>query len=165
MKRLLGISGMVLIAGVWISCERNNNNGVLSVTSSSDLVCKGSTLLKTNDPVPENSCINYSYSGDSLLTLMHLNSGFNCCPESFAVDIEVRGDSLIIREDDTKHLCKCNCLYDLEIKVHNLPADQYHVRIVESKSMYSLPQLIFDVDLKKVKTGEVCVTRPEGWWR
>ncbi len=157
--------GVVLIAGLICSCERNNTNGELSISVTSDLVCKGSALLKTNDPPPEVSCINYSYDGDSILSLQHLNAGFNCSPESVLADIEIKGDSLIIREDDSKHGAKCNCLYDIQITVRNLPAGQYHVRIVEPYVNYSWPRLMFDLDLKKTRTGEVCVTRPEGWWR
>ncbi len=148
-----------------IACERGVNQDPLFVTSSSDMVCKAGSDLKSNDPRPETLCVNYSYSGDSLLTLMQYNAAFNCCPESFSVNVEVLGDSLIIREDDTKHLCRCNCLYDLEIKVHNLPADKYHVRIVESAFQYSWAPLVFDLNLKKSPTGQFCVTRPDDWWR
>ncbi len=165
MKKIFIIAGAAFIAGFLISCERNNSNGELSISVASDLVCKGAVPLKTNDPPPEVSCINYSYDGDSILSMKHLNAGFNCCPDNFTVDIEIKGDSLIIREDDVKHGCKCNCLYDIEITVRNLPADKYHVRIIESYYNYSWPRLMFELDLKKTRTGEVCVTRPEGWWR
>lgn len=159
---LLGLS---LTAAFWFACERNSDPEPLSVTTKYDMICKGSGILKTNDPPSETSCINYSFDGDSLLTMMHYNAGFNCCPEGFAVDIEVKGDSLIIREDDLKHLCRCNCLYDLEIEVHNLPVGSYHVRIVESYAGYSWAPLVFDLDLKKEPTGKFCTTRTEGWWR
>lgn len=166
MKKIKSLTVIVFIAVTWLSCERQNANlGDLSVTVSSDMVCKGNTPLKSNDPVPENSCINYSYDGDSLLTLTHLNAGFNCCPERFAVDIEVKDDSLIIREDNVKLGCKCNCLYNLEILVHNLPADTYHVRFVEPYANHTMPQLMFDLNLKKNRVGQFCVTRPENWWR
>ena len=154
-----------LLAVSWIACERQNHMGPLSIGVTSDMVCRGNDPLKTSDTVSEKSCIHYSFDGDSLLTMMHYNAGFNCCPESFAVDIEVKGDSLIIREDDARHGCKCNCLYNLDIRVRNLPADTYHVRIVESYVNYSWPLLIFDLDLKKKPEGDFCVTRPEGWWR
>ncbi|MCX6224161.1 MAG: hypothetical protein NTV01_05345 [Bacteroidia bacterium] len=166
MKRIKGLIVVALVAGLSIACERQDHNGAsVSVTFSSDMICKANDPLKSSDPAPETSCINFKFDGDSLLTMMHYNAGFNCCPENFAVDIEVKGDSLIIREDDIKHGCKCNCLFNLDMKVHNLPAGTYHVRIVETYVHYSWPQLIFDLDLKKVPEGEFCVTRPEGWWR
>ena len=152
-----------MVAGV--ACERQDPGGKLSVSFTSDVQCKGGMALKTGDPSPEQACIRYEYEGDSLLTLHHLNAGFNCCPENFAVDIEVKGDSLIIREDDLKHGCKCNCLFDLDIQLHNLPADSYHVRIVESNPYGLWDKLTFDVDLDRKPEGEYCVTRPEGWWR
>jgi hypothetical protein len=165
MKIFTGVSIIIGVAAWLMSCDRNDHMGTLSVTSSSDMVCKGNNALKSNDPAPEISCIQYSYDGDSLLVLHHVNAGFNCCPGSFSVDIEVKGDSLIIREDDVQHLCRCNCIYDLDIQVHNLPADSYHVRIVEPYVHPTWPHLIFDVDLAKKPEGEFCVTRQEGWWR
>ena len=165
MKKGAMLVGMVVIAGLWFSCERNNTFGTLSISVASDLVCKSGGLLKTNSPALEVSCINYSYDGDSILSLQHLNASFNCCPEKFSVAIEVKGDSLIIYEDELKHGCKCNCVFDLDISVHNLPADKYHVRIVEPYVNYAWPRLIFDLDLKKTTSGQYCVTRPEGWWR
>ena len=156
---------LVGIACGTFSCERPGGDlGSLSVSVASDMVCRASVPLKSNDPPQENSCIRYSYDGDSVLTIKHLNAGFNCCPEKFAVDIEVKGDSLIIREDDFKQGCKCNCLYNLDILVHNIPADTYHVRFVEPYINHSEPQLIFDLDLKKEPEGQFCVTRGEGWW-
>jgi len=158
---------VIIMAGLlWFSCERNESHlGPLSISCTSDLECKVNDPLKTSDPVPENSCIKFNYLGDSLLRMVHYNAGFNCCPEGFLMDIEVKGDSLIIREAEKKMGCKCNCLYNLEIEVRNLPADTYHVRFVEPYVDYSMPQLRFDLDLKNNPTGQYCVTRPEGWWR
>ena len=161
--RLVVLGVIALCAG---NCQRSNSDvGPLSVSVSSDMICRANVPLKSNDPPSENSCVRYTYEGDSLLMIKHLNAGFNCCPEKFAADIEVKGDSLIIREDDFKHGCKCNCQYNLDILVHNLPADLYHVRIAEPYAGKPESRLIFDLDLKKEKTGEFCVTRGEGWWR
>jgi len=166
MKKLIRLIVVVIVIGVFVSCDRQvPDMGQLSITVSSDMICKVNDPLKSSDPVPENSCVSYSYDGDSLLSMRHYNAGFNCCPEKFAVDIEVKGDSLIIREAENKRGCKCNCLFNLDIKVNNLPADTYHVRFVEPYANHSMPQLIFDLDLKKKPEGEFCVTRPEGWWR
>lgn len=165
MKRLLVWIGMVFLAGAWSACERPDHMGALSISVSSDMTCKSTGPLKSNDPAPETSCIKYSYDGDSLLTMVHYNAGFNCCPESFIVDIELKGDSLIIREDDAKHGCKCNCLYDLDLSVRNLRSGTYHVKIVESSANAGWPQLVFDMDLALRPIGEFCVTRNEGWWR
>lgn len=161
---ILIVAGLML--GICTACERHDDlSGKLSISVTSDMVCKAGVPLKSSDPVPEKSCIRYTCIGDSLLSMTHYNAGFNCCPEKFAVDIEVKGDSLIIREGEMQRGCKCNCLFNLDIKVSNLPADAYHVRIVEPYVQYSWPKLIFDLDLKKVREGEFCVTRPENWWR
>lgn len=166
MKRIQGLIVISLVAGFWSSCERQDGNlGKLSISVASDMVCKVNEPLKSGDPAPENSCIKFSYNDDNLLTLTHYNAGFNCCPEKFAVDVEVKGDSLIIREAELKQGCKCNCLFQLEIEVKNLPADTYHVRIVEPHVNQTMPRLVFDLNLKKEPEGQFCVSRPEGWWR
>ena len=166
MAMFKGLLVIVVMSGFLFSCERRDHEGTsVSVTFSSDMICKANGPLKTGDPEPETPCISYNYGGDSLLRLMHYNAGFNCCPEKFIVDIEVKGDSLIISEDELKHGCKCNCLFDLDIKVHNLPAGSYHVRFAEPYVSQSMTKLTFDVDLKKEPSGSFCATRPEGWWR
>jgi hypothetical protein len=164
--RVFALVSIILLAALlWNSCERNDMNGPISVSTSYDMVCKGGSELKTDDLSPESTCINFRFEGDSVLTLMHKNAAFNCCPESFKVDVELKGDSLIIREDDAKQLCKCNCLYDLDIMVHNIAAGTYHVRIIEAYPNEEEAQLVFDINLKKDLEGEYCVSRAEGWWR
>jgi hypothetical protein len=160
--------GTLLLVGIILglaSCETQDPAANLSVSFTSDVVCKGGSPLKSGDPPPETACIRYEYAGDSLLTLHQLNASFNCCPEDFAVNIEVKGDSLIIREDDVKQGCKCNCLYDIDILLHNLPADVYHVRIIEANQSAEWERLSFTIDLDKKPSGEYCVNRQVGWWR
>jgi len=161
----VGILIVGLIALTGVGCEPQGNDlGPLAISVTSDMICRANVPFKTGDPKPESSCIRYSYDGDSVLTIKHLNAGFNCCPESFSTDIEVKGDSLIIREGEMKAGCRCNCLFNLDILVKNLPPDTYHVRFKEPYVENSLQQLVFDLDLKKVPEGEFCVTRPENWW-
>lgn len=165
MKEFKTLLMIGLAAGLWSSCEGPGNNlGSLSVSVTSDMVCKVTDPLKSGDPSPESTCIKYSYDGSGLLTLTHYNAAFNCCPEKFTVDIEVKGDSLIILEEEKKQGCKCNCLFYLELKVENLPADTYHIRFVEPYVRQGIPELTFDLDLKKEPEGQYCITRPAGWW-
>ena len=166
MKRIEKLIVVVLVAGLLIACEKQNtNSGKLSVTCSSDMVCRSNDPLKSSDPPPEISCIKFIYKDDSLLTMTHFNAGFNCCPEKFSTVIQLKSDSLIIQEKELKQGCKCNCLFNLEIEIKNLPAGTYHVRFVEPYVKQAMPQLVFDMDLKKDPVGEFCVTRSEGWWR
>jgi hypothetical protein len=164
-KISIKLVGMLLLAISGWSCRQDNpETQPLSVTVSSDMICRSGQPLKTSDPAPETSCIKYRYNDDKLLAITHLNAGFNCCPESFAADIEVKGDSLIIREGERKQGCKCNCLFNVEISVKNLPAESYHVRFVEPYAQLPEVQLKFDLDLKDEPVGEYCVTRRENWW-
>lgn len=166
MKRITKLFVVLLMILAGITCRKQDSNpGPVSVSVVSDMKCKGADLLKTIGQGSDSTCILYNCEGDSVLVLKHINAGFNCCPENFTVGNELKGDSLIITEDDVKHGCKCNCLFDLDIRIRNLPKGAYHIRIVESYAGKALSPLIFDVDLAVKPSGQYCVTRPEGWWR
>ena len=154
MKRILFFTALVLLLG---SCEKPQDVPT-SLTSTSDVVCKSGEDLKTGEPGKTQSCISFEYDGDSTLYMVHYNAGFNCCPEQILVDLEVKGDSLIITEDDLKQDCRCNCLFHVNITVHNLKRTKYHVKFIEPLARVE-SLLVFDLDLKKKPTGQECVVR------
>jgi hypothetical protein len=142
--------------------ENNNNTGNTAiealVTYASD--CKqfkiAESLSELTDTV---SCIEYSFDADSnILLLKHLNAGFNCCPESLFCSVVSRGDSIIIQEFEAAALCRCNCLYDLEIRIEGVESKSYQLRIIEPYAM-EMEQLVFEIDLTENTTGSYCVTR------
>ncbi len=148
---------LVLMA---VSCDRPEEEikqPYLSIFT--DITCKPELPLKGTEPGPDRSCVDYSYVGDSLLIMKHYNAAFNCCPSDILVDFEIKGDSLIITEDDAREDCKCNCLYDVEIRVHNLSAGKYHVRFKEPYVLQDTTQIVFPVNLEKEPVGRFCVIR------
>jgi hypothetical protein len=160
MKQLIFLTALVFLMA---SCEKPPDVST-SLTSTSDMQCKSGSDLKTGEPGKTQSCISYEYDGDSTLYLVHYNAGFNCCPEQILVDFEVKGDSLIITEDDLKQDCRCNCLFHVNITIHNLKKTKYHVKIIEPLARVE-SLLVFDLDLKKKATGQECVTRDYIPWQ
>lgn len=145
--------------------EPENENGGIYMTKSSDLVCKSSIPLKGNEPGPDQSCVDYNYDGDSVLILTHFNSAFNCCPGDILVDFEIKGDSIIITETDKEQGCKCNCLFDVEIKLHNIDKDKYHLRFKEPYVFQDSTRMKFTIDLENEPIGRFCVKRSYYPWR
>ncbi len=129
-----------------------------SVTNTSD--CK---LFKVGDisaELPDTiSCVEYFFNPDSnILLINHLNTGFNCCPESLYCSVSANGDTLIIQEYESAALCRCNCLYDIEIKIEGVEARSYQLKFIEPYSD-EMEKLEFKIDLATAIIGSMCVTR------
>jgi hypothetical protein len=54
------------------------------------------------------------------LTLKHVDAGFSCCPDSLYCNIGLKGDTILIQEFEKTAVCKCNCLYDLDIEINGV---------------------------------------------
>lgn len=121
--------------------------------------CLSFPPLKGSQPAQNQSCINYDYDGDSVLEIIHYNSAFNCCPEEVLTSFHLSNDTIYIAEDDAKELCRCNCLFNVEMTIHNLKPGQY-VLVIDEIYVEDKDQLmIFDIDLKKKPAGQFCKFR------
>ncbi|MFA5420089.1 MAG: hypothetical protein WC341_16675, partial [Bacteroidales bacterium] len=60
-------------------------------------------------------------------------------------------------------LCKCNCLYDLDIEINGIDAKIYQVEFIEPYSDEQ-EKIIFELDLTMEKEGSYCVTRKQYPW-
>jgi len=148
---------------ITISCSKDLmpiSDKNLKVTLWGDPQCKGLIRAVLNDDVSNSqSCIEYSYNESlRLLSIKHLNAGFNCCPDTFSCTALIREDTIIIREFEKHMGCKCNCLYDVEMDVEGVLPGKYQLQIIEP---YILNQdiLCFELDLKNQKKGTWCVNR------
>lgn len=152
----------VLPVFLLFSCERNNSEiaGDPFMESFADVEeCLSFTPLKGNQPGPGESCIHYFYDGDSTLEIIHYNSGFNCCPEEILTTFELLGDTIFITEDDAKELCRCNCLFNVEMTIHNIPPGKYVIKITEPYVEEENQVFIIDLDLENIPMDQVCKTR------
>jgi hypothetical protein len=106
------------------------------------------------------SCLNWTYDASSKrLELIHENAGFNCCPKSINAAIEIEGQIITVSESEIGPDCRCNCLYDLHLRIENVTADSYVIRFIEPYKHKDDDELVVPVDLRTNPTGSHCVRR------
>jgi len=135
-----------------------------ALTSFTNLECVGRSEVKGNEPTSEYECVDWFFDGKCTLTLKHYNAGFNCCPESILVTLDVRGDTLLISEDDAKELCRCNCLYDIDLTITQLERKKWVVRILEPQVTVNEGVMEFELDLEAGSSGRYCLYRDHNPW-
>lgn len=108
----------------------------------------------------DRSCVEFTYDpAQRTLRLLHVNAGFNCCPEEFGVDVRLEEDVITVTESEVGPNCRCNCLYDLDILIEHLPAASYRVVFEEPYRSEKEEAIDFRIDLAAETTGEHCVPR------
>lgn len=164
MKNFFWIPLLVFSIGVG-SCERASTEWPDPTTDVSPLSgCKGFDL-KDGGIASNQDCLKFEYLNDSILSFTHLNAGFNCCPRKVDVSAKFHGDTLLITETEIDALCDCNCLYDLVFSINNIPLGKFIISVEEpyARRPDDAP-LIFEVDLEKTKSGQICVLREYYPW-
>ena len=126
--------------------------------------CLSFIPFKGSQPDPGQSCVLYEYDGDSILKIKHNNAAFNCCPEEILTSFELRNDTIFIKEDDAKDLCRCNCLYNVEFVIHNLPPGKYILKFEEPLVPPGEEELIIEIDLKDYQKNQICLDRDYYPW-
>ncbi len=112
---------------------------------------------------PDQGCIEYEYSNNTLV-LTHANAGLNCCPVIVA-DIRVIGSDIIIEEIDSLEApCDCNCLFDIDYKINNLPPGEYTLSVIEPYLHPEDVPLEFMIDLTEPTSGIHCEERTHYPW-
>ncbi|NOY96565.1 MAG: hypothetical protein GXO81_09345 [Chlorobi bacterium] len=162
-KYLLSLSLMLLFA-ILMSCQKEQDD--VPATGEITGVLIGYTGCKQNKSALSEanynksvSCVTYSYDSESkILALKHINAGFNCCPDSLYCSIVTSGDTIIISEFEKAALCRCNCLFDLDIELDSVASENYIIKINEPYCAKQ-EELIFEIDLNSNQNGEYCVDR------
>ncbi|PKK84695.1 MAG: hypothetical protein CVT49_02405 [candidate division Zixibacteria bacterium HGW-Zixibacteria-1] len=117
---------------------------------------------------PDQDCIQYSYEGTTgILSLVHVNAGFNCCPEQFLADITFGNDTITITENESYGewgACLCLCLFDVSYSIINLPPGQYTIKVIGLELYGDDEYLEFTADLGAAPVGEYCLTRNHYPW-
>ena len=124
--------------------------------------CKGTSDATSRGDTPTaQDCIVYSYDGHSVLTLKHVNAGFNCCPDSLLAAFRISLGQIIIdeSEDLASGGCHCLCLYDLDYRITGLSPGYYNIRVNQPYLRSGSEVLDFGVNLSTAKSGTFCVTR------
>ncbi len=168
MKSIRIISILSIFFFTMSACEKNEENQLppAFMDSYADVnECLSFPPLKGTQPDQDQSCVSYTYDGDSILSITHFNSGFNCCPEAILTSFEIRNDTIFITEDDSLELCRCNCLYNVDFTIHNLPPAKYVISIEEPYVPEEEKQFVFDIDLENTAADKVCIDRVYYPWR
>lgn len=133
-----------------------------------DLGCKSFVQGQETDAIPpDQECLEYQYDGQSVLTLGHLNSGFNCCPEELLADFAYENGVITITEDEVLiggSGCECLCLFNVYYRIWDLPPGDYMIRII-GRYIYYYPPLQCVIHLEpKPAAGSCWVGRTFGPW-
>ena len=152
-----------LLIALIFSCIRESENSDelnLTIKLFGNPQCNSLKAANLDAVIPNSkSCIEYSYNKSlKILSVKHINAGFNCCPESLTCTVTYKNDSIIIQEFEKNMGCKCNCLYNLEMEVEGVEPGKYQLRMIEPY-LGNQDKLDFDLDLLKQKEGSHCVDR------
>lgn len=141
-----------------IACDKEAENQPLEFSGKliSHTDCKH---LKSSNFENNQSCVEYIFDKqNNKLSITHINTGFNCCPDSLWCTISKTENKIIIEEFEASLGCKCNCLYDFEIELEGIEQEKYTIQFIEPYCGEQ-EELIFEVDLSENITGSFCVTR------
>ena len=166
---------LVVFAGLlWFACSNSKNTNpagpdgpdlVASKVTAGD--CKPIYIINSGAASADQDCLQFAYGADSVLRITHINAGFNCCPDSFGVQVDFADNVITITESEyVTSYCRCLCLYDIEYSISGLDKKKYTIRVIEPYVIaYDMdPSLEFDVDFSKTQSGEFCVIRLQYPW-
>jgi hypothetical protein len=158
------------VAGVVIAlstgCSDDNPATVAGAEPASSLVamseCKRGTDF-TSDRGSDQDCIEWSYNGAGTLTLKHVNTAFNCCPE-YDITLAVREGTIALHERETAGLCACLCVFDIELRVTDLPRGIYTITVEQEYLEPGEPTHVYELNLTEASTGSFCIPRAHYPW-
>ena len=164
--RIHPIPGMLILVILFIGCQKETRTdpditGRLVHYTSCKYFLKSAETIQVADSL---SCIEYAFDPSrNVLAIRHINAGFNCCPGYLYCTIQLQDDTILVREHEAAALCRCNCLYDLDMEISGLEPGTYQVKFVEPYLGDQEP-LIFGIDLQEHVNGSFCVTRKHYPW-
>lgn len=154
----------ILIIIGFLSCTKENVSEYEDISGEIFNYSECKNFLRAVSYSRNTSCVEYSYDKETkILILKHINSAFNCCPTLIYSKISLNKDTITISEFDKERLCKCICLYDLDIYMNDVNEQKYTLNFVEPYCG-NQEKMIFDIDLKKQTTGIYCVNREQYPW-
>ena len=93
--------------------------------------CKIIMSMPFDDQYPSNfDVIKYIYQNNTL-HLKHINTAFNCCPDSVGGYISIDENIIEINEFELGPVCDCICLFDVEYQISNLDEDKINLNVIQ----------------------------------
>lgn len=121
--------------------------------------------LSATEESASKDCVKYEYGPDNSLVLKRINTGFNCCPTSLGVDLEIEGNTITLKEREVLYNpCRCLCLFDMKIVLSHIPPGVYRIRFIENYTKEGDDPLEFEADLINEPAGKYCVERDNYPW-
>ncbi|MBE0645741.1 MAG: hypothetical protein IH600_16800 [Bacteroidetes bacterium] len=156
-------AAVLMICLACIGCEQEESDPIVTdpVIAGNLVSVEGCKSGFTKSAADRNiGCMKFQYDAASRkLTLTHVNAGFNCCPEEINAEVTVEKGVIRIVESERGPNCRCNCLFDLNILVENVPAGMFTVVVDEPLRNEKDIPIEFTIDLSKESEGEHCVPR------
>ncbi len=117
------------------------------------------------DPGDNEECAQWSYDGESVLSIAHINAAFNCCPGEISFDIDISDNVITVTENKEDQGCDCICVFDVSYDVIGIEPGSYTIIIdgPYTNPGYDEP-LEFSVDLSAAGSGEYCLPRDHWPW-
>jgi hypothetical protein len=118
-------------------------------------------------------CLKWEYDGEGLLEVTHVNAGFNCAPEIEAtLSLDPRSvpggpsGTIEIIEHEISDIADCNCLFELEYALSELPPRTYRVEVSEEPIYLEEGDapLEFTLELHSAESDSFCVERDHYPW-
>ncbi len=122
----------------------------------------GCKQFKKNTTNTSQTCVEWTFS-ENKLSIKHINAAYNCCFEDLKTDFYFSNDTLRIVTKDINGMCDCECLYDINYQVKNLPAKSFVVYIQDQRKDEDQP-IEFTLNIKKQPSGKVCFKRTGYPW-
>ncbi len=161
MKRYTLILALACSSFLFYSCNDDTvSTQPLFTYSISHTDCK-STIMEDTSGL---DCLEYEYDGSNVLTIHHINAGFNCCPDDFDAVISMSGNSIIIDETRIEGNCDCNCLFDMTYTIKGVKPGKYTISFSEPLVYSKDSVLVYTADLAKEPNGSLCVVRDHYPW-
>lgn len=147
-------------------CGNSDSMGLFPTGPMGDLskitTCNEKLSSPRSGMPSDQDCVEYAYA-HRVLTLRHINTAFNCCPEIEA-GVTVRADTIFIEEHESTGGCRCLCLYDLEYEILGLRPGTYRVIVAQEYLAETDEPIEFTIDLKASPSGAYCVKRDHYPW-
>jgi|GEM_PF-949525 len=159
---LILISSVVTLVACGDSSVSDGGKPAGIVIMRSD--CGGFEVEKRFGWVPtDKTCLRWDYNNERTLLLFHLNAGMNCCTHLVAT-VDFDDYKITIREDESGQYCFCQCLYDIEYSITDLPPARYTIVVEEKYLPEGDDSLSVTIDLAEKPSGQVCVDRTRSPW-
>lgn len=168
-KRIISIFVSLLVLSLITTyCSLSESEGITSgpeVLLINHSECKDFNSSRNTFSLDSSiDCIQFDYNGSGVLTLTHINAGFNCCPGQITANINIEDNIIIIEEAEEIAGCHCNCLYDIDYQITNLTPGVYTIKVIEPYVGGDEEQLEFTISLTGSLQDSYCLERDTYPW-